>query len=106
MKIYYNKLVRDKIPQIFIDENKVPKIKILNDEEYIKTLNLKLIEEVKEYVESGNIEELADIEEVLRAILKFKCVSLSKFNAIRKEKVFKRGAFKNKVFLESVESKK
>ena len=99
----YNKLVRDKIPQIIEANEKVPcTTKILNDQEYIESLNTKLQEELKEYLDSGDIEELADLEEVLRAILDAKNVSYPDFEAIRKSKVDKRGAFKDKSFLISV----
>ena len=61
----------------------------------------KIKEEVDEYLESGEIEELADIEEVLRAILDVKHYSYDDFDNIRKRKVERKGAFKNKIFLES-----
>lgn len=99
MKIY-NKLVRDNIPEIMIKNNAKPIFKILNDEEYISELNKKLNEEVKEYLLDGNIEELADIEEIILAILKFKNVSSNEFEHIRKQKVLKKGAFNKKIFLE------
>ena len=100
----YNKLVRDKIPEI-IKNNGAKSIntKILNDEEYLIYLNTKLEEELKEYLESGEVEELADLEEVLRAILEAKNTSYERFEEIRQNKIIKRGAFKNKIFLESVE---
>ena len=100
----YNKLVRDKIPEIIKSNgaNKV-NIKILNDEEYLSALNTKLEEELKEYLSSGDIEELADLEEVLRAILDTKQTTYSDFEKIRQSKADKRGAFKNKIFLESVD---
>jgi len=102
MKIY-NKLVRDKIPEIIEKNNEVCKIKILDDQEYLLELNKKLQEEVKEYLESGEVEELADIEEVLRAILDVKKCTYENFEEIRQTKVDKRGAFKQKIFLESTE---
>ena len=101
MKIY-NKLVRDKIPEIIEADNKICITRIMNDQEYLQSLNQKLQEELNEYLESGNIEELADLEEVLRAILDVKGINYTKFEKIRKEKVEKRGSFKNKIFLESV----
>lgn len=102
MKIY-NKLVRDKIPEIINnDPEKRCITRILRDDEYLVALNLKLQEELKEYLESGEIEELADIEEVLQAILDAKKVSFEDFESIRKTKVEKRGAFKKKIFLECV----
>lgn len=99
----YNKLVRDKIPDIMIQNGAIPKTKILNDKEYFKELNNKLLEEVKEYLDSYEIEELADIEEIIRAILSYKNTSLEDFEIICKEKAQKRGAFKNKIFLISEE---
>ena len=102
MKIY-NKLVRDKIPEIIVaDDGKTCKTRVLEDDEYLKCLNTKLQEELKEYLESGDVEELADLEEVLRAILDAKKVSYEEFERIRNTKVEKRGAFIEKIFLESV----
>lgn len=102
MKIY-NKLVRDRIPEIINNQNKIAKTRILDNEEYIYELNKKIKEELNEYLESGEIEELADLEEVLRAILDYKNCSYEEFEKIRNEKVKKRGAFKNKIFLESTD---
>lgn len=101
MKIY-NKLVRDKIPNIILNNNETPITKILDDVEFLKELNIKLQEEMKEYLDSGDIEELADLEEVLRAIIDIKKVSYDEFEKIRKAKVEKRGAFKDKIYLISV----
>ncbi len=100
----YNKLVRDKIPEIIkINDGKDCRIRILEDKEYLKQLNSKIKEETKEYLESGEIEELADIEEVIRAILNYKKVSLKQFDEIRKQKVEKRGSFKKRIYLVSIE---
>ena len=97
----YNKLVRDKIPEIIENNGEVPKTRILSDEEYLIELNKKLQEEMQEYLASYDIEELADLEEVLLAILDAKNLSHEEFENIRMRKVEKRGAFKNKIFLES-----
>ena len=101
MKIY-NKLVRDKIPNIIEDDNRKAVTRILNSEEYKKELNKKLQEEVNEYFRDDNVEELADIVEVIYGILDEKQVSIAEFESLRKKKVEKRGAFKNKIFLEKV----
>ena len=98
MKVY-NKLVRDKIPEIINADNKKAITSILNDEEYIIALNNKLQEEMKEYIEDNNVEELADIVEVIYGILDYKNVSIEEFENIRKAKVEKRGAFKKRIFL-------
>ena len=102
----YNKLVRDKIPKI-IEQNEGRSCitRKLNDDEYLVELNMKIQEELTEYLESGEIEELADLEEVLRAILDCKGVSYEEFESIRLEKVKKRGAFKDRIYLEGLEEK-
>lgn len=99
MKVY-NKLVRDKIPEIINADNRKAITRILNEDEYIKELNIKLQEEVKEYLEDNNVEELADIVEVIYAILDSKNISIEEFEKVRKSKVEKKGAFKERVFLE------
>ena len=101
MKIY-NKLVRDKIPEIILKDNELPSTRILNDEEYIQELNKKLQEEVNEYLEAENIEEMVDILEVIRAILEHKGVTYEEIEEKRIKKANKRGAFKEKIYLEKV----
>ncbi|MBQ8749594.1 MAG: nucleoside triphosphate pyrophosphohydrolase [Clostridia bacterium] len=99
----HNKLVRDKIPEIINSEGRTCKTRILDDAEFLDSFNQKLQEELQEYLDSGNVEELADLEEVIRAILDAKNISYSNFENIRKLKVQKRGAFKDKILLESVD---
>ena len=101
MKIY-NKLVRDKIPEIISSDNRVPIIRTLDDTEYLNELNKKLQEEVQEYLEDNNVEELTDIVEVVYGILNYNNISIEEFEAMRKSKVDKRGAFNKKIFLEKV----
>ena len=64
MKVY-NKLVRDKIPEIIEADGKTCKTKILSDEEYIAALETKLNEEVAEYQADKNLEEMADVLEAV-----------------------------------------
>lgn len=97
----YNKLVRDNIPEIMISNGALPVTRILSDDEYTRELDKKLLEEVREYLESGEVEELADIEEIILAVLRQKNVSLEEFESIRIKKVLKRGSFDNKIFLMS-----
>lgn len=99
----YNKLVRDKIPSIIEGNGETPVTRILNDEEYLNELNTKLQEEVNEYFADGNVEELADIVEVIYGLLDAKGVTIEEFEKIRVGKVEKRGAFKERIFLKSVE---
>jgi len=102
MKIY-NKLVRDKIPEIIQSKGQKLKTRILDDKEYREELNKKLQEEMKEYLEDNNVEELADIVEVVYGILNSMDISIEAFEKIRLEKVEKRGAFQEKIFLEEAE---
>ena len=102
----YNKLVRDNIPNIISENGEKPITRVLTEEEYIRELNLKIEEEVKEYLLDFSVEELADIEEVIRAILDYKNVSYEEFENVRLNKVNKRGAFKERIFLERVEDEK
>lgn len=99
MVIKYNKLVRDKIPEIIEKDGKTCSTTILSDEDYISMLNAKLDEELKEYHSDDNLEELADLMEVIYAIAKAKGYSESDLDKIRKEKALKRGSFNNKILL-------
>ena len=100
--IAYNKLVRDKIPDIIEQDNKECSIRILDDVEYLKMVDAKLDEELAEYHKDQNLEELADILEVLYAATKARGHSLEELEACRAKKAEKRGAFEKKIFLESV----
>ncbi|MBP3619083.1 MAG: nucleoside triphosphate pyrophosphohydrolase [Clostridia bacterium] len=97
----FNKLVRDKIPQKIENNGECCEIETLSDERFLEELNKKLQEEVKEYLESGEVEELADIAEVLRGILLAKKVDLKEFENLRQAKAEKRGGFEKKIFLKS-----
>jgi predicted house-cleaning noncanonical NTP pyrophosphatase (MazG superfamily) len=98
----YNKLVRDKIPQIIKQSGKTCVCEVLSDEKYIQMLNEKLLEEVNEYLESGTLEELADIGEVMHAILAFKNISIEEFQKARLEKLEARGGFSERILLKEV----
>ena len=98
----YNKLVRDKIPQIIKDSGNECICETLSDEEYRRMLNEKLVEEAMEYAKTGDIEELADMGEVMHAILDYKNTSLEEFQKIRMEKLQARGGFKDRILLKEV----
>lgn len=100
--ITYNKLVRDRIPEIIEQAGKTCTIETVSDEKYIEMLNAKLLEEVNEYLESGSVEELVDIGEVMHAILVFKGTSIDEYQKLRMEKREKRGGFEEKILLKEV----
>lgn len=96
----YNKLVRDKIPEIIKINGEVPITRIASDEEYWEKLKDKLKEEVEEFIEEENEEELIDILEVINAICEVKSIDKEELEKRRKEKADKRGSFKSRVILE------
>ena len=104
MKYFYNKLVRDKIAEEINNmEGRKANYKILNNEEYLKELNKKLFEEANEFIEEHSVEELADLVEVISAIMKFKNISLDNLEKAREIKNNKKGRFDNKIYLIDVE---
>ncbi len=102
MKVY-NKLVRDKITDIIESDGRIAKYRILDNNEYRKELNSKLQEEVKEYLDDNNVEELADIVEVVYGILNSMDVTIDEFEKIRIKKQEERGAFNKRIYLEEAE---
>lgn len=103
MRAVHNKLVRDKIPEIIEQAGKISVTHTLSDGEYISELDKKLNEECSEYQADKNIEELADMLEVMYAIVEARGWSVSELEAVRKSKAEKRGGFKKKIYLEYVE---
>ena len=105
MKYKYNKLVRDKIPQNIRAKGHDVKHLVLDDKEYFEELDKKLIEEVNEFVEVHNEEEMADIMEVIEAIIKQRGMSLKQIQEIKQKKREKSGSFNDKIFLVSIKEK-
>lgn len=101
-KIIYNKLVRDNIPDIIKSHGKKANVITLNDDIYFIKLKDKLLEEVDEYLESDTIEEIADIYEVIDAILAFKGIDKKDIIDIQNKKVENNGAFKKRYLLQEV----
>lgn len=100
--IKYNKLVRDRIPDIIEASGKQCVYATLSDEEYLKMLDEKLNEELQEYQESKSMEELADLLEVMMAVAVARGSSFEEIERIRIEKAEKRGAFARKILLTEV----
>ena len=110
MKKRYGKLVRDKIPEIIRKNKEIPSVRFMSDDEYRKELLYKLIEEAEEAQKAGFdpvddalILELADVAEVLEAVLEEFNVSNEEFEKIKSTKKEKKGGFSKKIFLESVQ---
>ena len=101
----YNKLVRDLIPDIIESTGKECRTRILSDEEYLRMLDLKLDEELSEYHQDQNIEELADLLELVRSAAIARGYTLDELEKVRAEKAEKRGGFEKKIFLIDVSEK-
>jgi predicted house-cleaning noncanonical NTP pyrophosphatase (MazG superfamily) len=104
-KIIYNKLIRDKIPNIIAEQGKTFEIELLDDQTFIKKLNEKLKEEIEEYYnakEDEVIGELADILEIVYAIADYNGISIEELENERELKKLKRGGFKERIYLKSV----
>ncbi|CAI6084007.1 nucleoside triphosphate pyrophosphohydrolase [Cohnella sp. JJ-181] len=103
----YNKLVRDRIPEVIESSGKACRTRILNEEEYHTELVVKLREESEEYFAAqraqDSLEELADMLEVIRAIAVVHGASWEQLEAIREEKEAARGGFRDRVYLIDVE---
>ena len=100
----FNKLVRDRIPEIIMAKGDECTIRTLSDEEYLKMIDEKLDEELAEYHADQNIEELADLLEVIRAAAIARGYTLDELEAVRAAKAEKRGGFEKKILL--IETKK
>ena len=102
MKIY-NKAVRDRIPEIICAEGGMCNYVTLSDGEFLPFLQLKLQEESNEYIESGDLEELADLMEVILRIAEIRGVTPEKLEEIRKGKAEVAGSFSKNVVLVAFE---
>ena len=100
----YNKLVRDNIPEIIESHWVTPIIHIASSEEFFDKLKNKLTEEVQEYLNSTDTEELVDILEVIYAIAEYQNITIDKLEEIRLAKQFSRWGFKKKIILERTQS--
>lgn len=103
--IVYNKLVRDKIPQIIEEVGNSCVTKILSEEEYLLMLDAKLDEELAEYHADGSVEELADLLEVVYAAARARGYTRPELENIRKKKAEERGGFDNRILLLEVTEK-
>jgi len=101
MKIY-NKLVRDKIPKVIKATGKECEFEIAPKEERYKLLEAKLNEEVNEFLEDKNLEELADVMEVLFGLADTLGYSEEELLKVREKKREERGGFKEGIVLKSV----
>ena len=98
----HNKLVRDRIPEIIEASGRTCITEVLPNDAYIQALDAKLNEELAEYQQSKSLEELADLLEVMGAVVKARGYTWDDLTRVRKEKRACRGAFDQRIFLKEV----
>ena len=98
----YHKLVRDHIPEIIEADGKTCICETLSHECYLRLLDEKLNEELAEYQESKSLEELADLLEVMQAVVKARGWTAEELEQMRADKAAKRGGFEKKLLLKQV----
>ena len=102
-RIEYGKIVRDRIPEIIEKNGQRAVCRIPDKKEIIRGLEVKLTEELSEYLEDHSLEEMADLLEVMHGILHHRGVSWDELEKIRLEKQKKRGGFERGIYLEATE---
>ena len=100
--VYHRKLVRDRIPEIIQESGKTAVCRTLASDVYLEMLDRKLTEELNEYLSDKSTEEIADLLEVIHAVVKARGSSMEEVEQIRLLKKEKRGGFENRIFLECV----
>jgi predicted house-cleaning noncanonical NTP pyrophosphatase (MazG superfamily) len=98
----YNKLVRDKIPEIIQANGQVAETRVLEEAEYHEELRRKLLEEAAEAATSDDTDELADVLEVVYALADVAGLSRAKLEELRAKKAAERGAFTEQIYLVEV----
>lgn len=103
----YNKLIRDKIPEMIKMTGKNANVAILSDDDYVKELKRKMQEELQEYLEADNdqdaLEELADLLELIHSLATVHGSRIEEVEKVREQKAEQRGGFNDKIFLIDVE---
>lgn len=103
----YNKLIRDKIPEIIEKSGAIPKIFELTDEQFKIALKEKLVEEARELLAAKTNEdllnELSDASQLLESIALNNNLSLAQVEKRKEKKKEERGGFEKKLFLEYVD---
>lgn len=96
----YNKLVRDNIPEHIKSKGDAPVTHTADDAEYWQKLKEKLQEEVDEFQKAENVEELADILEVLDAICEYTQYDKDELVRIKEKKAEEKGRFEKRIILD------
>ena len=102
MNLFEEEQQDDRIPEIIKKDGKTCVCSELSEQDYITMLDQKLNEELAEYHKDQNIEELADLMEVIYAAAIARGYTIEQLEKVRAEKAEKRGAFQKKILLVEV----
>jgi predicted house-cleaning noncanonical NTP pyrophosphatase (MazG superfamily) len=86
--------VRDKIPEIIRSKGAQPTVRTASEDELDLLMRTKIVEEAEELLSSGETEEIADILEVIDALIQLRGLDCSKLDQLRAKKNQARGGFK------------
>lgn len=105
MKTLYNKLIRDRIPEIIGKDGTTFKTHVLDDDDFKVELLRKLVEEAKEVAGAKDdkkeiVKELGDILEIIDYIVKSFNLDVDEIEKVKSERKDSRGGFDKKLFLE------
>lgn len=102
----YDKLVRDKMPEIISKEGWSLKQKKLSEPSFKKALRVKLVEEVEEFLEAKDrrhtLVELADVQEIIEALVRSYGFTKQELSSAQREKKKRTGGYKNKTYIDSI----
>jgi predicted house-cleaning noncanonical NTP pyrophosphatase (MazG superfamily) len=107
MDIKKDTLIRDNVPAIMAQQGKTCRTVHLDDDKYLELLNNLFLEEVKNYVEQDepgkkDLDGLADIGEVMHAILAFKGIPVEEFQKARMQRSEELGGYYDRLFLKEI----
>lgn len=96
----YNKLVRDKIPEVIKAKGQTPVWHVADEDEYWMKLKAKLAEETGEFVRDESVNEVADVLEVIDAIIAYKKFDRAEIEQAKRKKFAERGGFAKRIILD------
>ena len=99
----YNKLVRDKIPDLIKKDGKGCEFQVVDHDEYKQRLYAKMGEELNEFIENPSCEEAADIWEVFLSLCRSHNLDIAEVTKVALFKAVKKGSFRDRIVLMSVE---
>lgn len=101
-KQYYQKLIRDRIPEIIEKSGGVYETVVLPEKDFEQALKDKLFEESREVASASEetlLEELADVLEVLKTLATLHHIPFKKIIDAQRKKRRLRGGFRKKLQL-------